>query len=162
MVIDTVHFKKALGSFTTGICNVSTFDDDSQKPVGLTVNSLASVSLEPPLLSFCLDRKSRTFSYFSKSDYFCVNILSQHQQEISLRFSNGTPDPWSMTRYDISDQGFVHIHETLCSIDCHVNQRIEVGDHVLMIGEVLRSSFSHNLEEKPLVYFRGQYIFPDK
>ncbi len=159
MVIDTIHFKKALGSFTTGICHVATFDHESQKPVGLTVNSLASVSLEPPLLSFCLDKKSRTFLYFNKNDSFCVNILNHQQQDISLRFSNGTPNPWSLTEYSLSEQGFVYIHEALCSIECHVRERIEVGDHVLMIGEVLRSSFSQDSSAKPLIYFRGNYIF---
>ena len=161
MVIDTIHFKKALGSFTTGICHVATYDHETQKPVGLTVNSLASVSLEPPLLSFCLDKKSRTFPVFEKNDTFCVNILNHQQQDISLRFSNGTPNPWSLTGYSLSDEGFVHIDDVLCSIDCQVKQRIEVGDHVLMIGEVLRSVFSKDTRAEPLVYFRGQYLFQD-
>lgn len=159
MVIDTIHFKKALGSFTTGICHVATFDHESQKPVGLTVNSLASVSLEPPLLSFCLDKKSRTFPYFNKNNFFCVNILNHQQQDISLRFSNGTPNPWSLTKYSLLGNSFVHIDKALCSIDCQIKERIEIGDHVLMIGEVLKSAFSEDPSVKPLIYFRGHYIF---
>lgn len=158
MVIDTIQFKKALGSFTTGICHVATFDQQDKKPVGLTVNSLASVSLEPPLLLFCLDKKSRTFPVFEKNDTFCVNILTNKQKDISLRFSNKTPNPWSLTAHSVTEDGFVHINEALCSIECRIKNRIQEGDHFLMIGEVLRSVFSKDTKAEPLIYFRGHYL----
>lgn len=157
MKAEATHFRKALGSFTTGICNISVYDQVSQKPVGLTVNSLASVSLNPPLLHFCLDKKSHIFDYFIDNDHFCVNILTAAQKDISIKFSNGTKDPWATTDYQIIEDQFIEIKDALTHIHCKITSRVEQGDHMVMTGEVLETSFHPDPDTKPLTYFRGNY-----
>ena len=157
MKVDTIQFRKALGSFTTGICNIAVFDQAAQKPVGLTVNSLASVSLKPPLLHFCLDKKSHIFDYFIDNDYFCVNILTSTQKDISIKFSNGTKDPWATTDYQIIEDHFIEIKNALTHIHCKITSRIEQGDHLVITGEVLKTHHHPDPDTLPLTYFRGSY-----
>ena len=86
MGIDPKKFRNTVGCFATGVTVITT-TDSLGKPVGLTANSFTSLSLDPPMVLFCLDRKVASFQAFSEGGEFAVNILSEDQKDISNRFA---------------------------------------------------------------------------
>ena len=85
MSINSKDFRSVMGTFATGVTIITTIDKG--KPKGITANSFTSVSLEPPLVMFCLGKDSTNFEAFMSSNFFAVNILSVHQEELSNKFA---------------------------------------------------------------------------
>jgi flavin reductase (DIM6/NTAB) family NADH-FMN oxidoreductase RutF len=123
---------------------------------GMTINSFTSVSLEPPLVLFCIDNKSANLSYFKKNKYFSFNILSQQQQELSSAFS--TPknsQKWFVAPYFFSKYGNPIFYDSLAFIECKRHKVIKIGDHHIIIGEIV--DFGKINNSQPLLYFSGKY-----
>ena len=146
-------FRNALGCFATGVCVITAKTDNGV--VGLTVNSFASVSLDPPLVLWSLDRASDRAEAFHIADYFAVNVLGEEQKELSATLAkkgaHAVPD-------DLLDPGPHHvpiIHGALAQFICSVEARYDGGDHVIFIGRV--QQFHHRDDGTPLVYYRGGY-----
>ncbi|MFY7777060.1 MAG: flavin reductase family protein [Elstera sp.] len=147
-------FRNALGNFATGIAIVTTRDADGQ-PVGCTINSFASVSLEPPLISFCLDRKAGTFTAFQTHSHFALHFLAANQEELSRRFAKAGEDRFGDLQ-PIRGLGDVPVLPgCLAHFECSVFDRIDAGDHVLILGQVEKLQAGSDLP--PLLYFRGRY-----
>ena len=83
---DVRRFRNALGCFTTGVAVVTARQDEGE-PIGLTVNSFSSVSLDPPLVLWCLDKKSDTLPLFEKATHFTVNVLREEHEDVSSRLA---------------------------------------------------------------------------
>ncbi len=141
---DRRAYRQTLGTFATGVCVVTIGEPGNG--LGLTINSFTSVSLEPRLILWCLDDRSDRYAAFNAADRFSVHILSEDQQPLSERFAFGTPTI-SAHEADLFDGA-------LGRLDCRVYQRIDVGDHQVMIGEV--ETFNSR-PGTPLLYVRGQY-----
>ena len=94
--IDTKHFRSVLGQYATGVTIVTALGDSGQ-PVGLTVNSFASVSLDPPSLLWSIDRSSDLFGEFSRADHFAVHVLRQGQQELSNLFATESGENFALS-----------------------------------------------------------------
>lgn len=145
------YFRQLFGRFTTGVAVVLT--DTGATPVGMTVNSLTSVSLDPMLLLFCARNDSRSATAVLETGRFTVNILAEHQQLVSKRFAG---------MYDAPDVGYLHhnnfvgIEDALAVFCCEVKQCFPGGDHKIIIGEV-RDMFGGEEVESPLIYFNGDY-----
>lgn len=154
MAIDRLEFRKALGCYATGI-TVITGLNAAGKPVGMTANSFNSVSLEPPLVLFSLDRKATHFSDFMQASHFAVNVLGEEQQQLSRTFSTSGIDRWDGLSYDQWETGSPILKGSLAAFDCSTEAKHEGGDHVIFVGRVLR--FAGNAEGRPLLYYRGQY-----
>jgi flavin reductase ActVB len=120
----------------------------------MTVNSFTSVSLEPPLVLVCIDRKARILEHFVTSDLFAVNILRENQQELSMHFARAGEDRFDSLSWYPGDTGMPLIPGALATLECAVYQRIESGDHTILVGEVM-SAIRH--EGRPLVYFSRAY-----
>lgn len=155
MTIDPREFRNTLGCFATGITVITTIDGEGG-PVGLTANSFTALSLDPPLVLFCLDRKSTSFEAFHRNRHFAVNILSASQQEISQRFARSGADKWSGVDFATGDHGCPILDHCLANLECDVDQVFEGGDHVIIIGRVQRLRRAGS-DDNPLVYFRGRY-----
>jgi flavin reductase (DIM6/NTAB) family NADH-FMN oxidoreductase RutF len=97
MTVDARDFRNALGTFATGVTIVTTMSKDGT-PVGLTANSFTSVSLDPPLVLFCLDRRSYSYGHFEKASHFAVNVLAAEQQAVSNHFARPSEDKWTAGR----------------------------------------------------------------
>lgn len=154
MSLDSRAFRDALGQFATGVA-VVTVKTPQGETVGLTINSFASVSLDPPLVLWSLDRSSDRFQAFMDADHFAVNILSDECLALSQRLSRkGERDlkdePASL---GIHDQPL--LSRALAHFECHVEARHEAGDHVIFVGRVLH--FAQGAPGQPLVYYRGRY-----
>ena len=123
--------------------------------VGLTINSFASVSLDPPLVLWSLDRSSDRFQVFMQAERFAVNVLSDECLTLSQRLAKKgerhlRDEPHFDGKHDVPV-----LERALAHFECKVEARHEAGDHVIFIGRVL--SFSHNADRKPLVFYRGRY-----
>lgn len=155
MTIDTRDFRNALGGFATGITVVTTLDREGS-PVGVTVNSFSSVSLDPPLVLFCLGRTAQSFPAFEAAPAFAINILADDQQELSGRFATRTlQDRWQGVAWERWETGCPILAGGLAALECDREAVYDGGDHVILVGRVRR--LASRTDGKPLLYFRGQY-----
>lgn len=153
--LDGREFRRALGQFATGIA-VMTTRDGAGRGVGVTVNSFTSVSLAPPLVSFCLDRSALSFANFMAAERFAVNVLAADQQAVSQGFARSIGDD-KFAGVDFVDGpcGSPLIADCLVWLLCRRHTLIEAGDHVIVLGEVIEVLPGRQAD--PLLYFRGQY-----
>ena len=158
-MFDPQQLRRVMGLFATGVTILTTRDADGH-PFGLTANAVTSLSLEPPLLLVCIDKKSETHPHFVTSKAFVVNILGEHQQELSSRFAKSGGDKFAGVSHATNLDGVPIIDGTLAHLECRIVETHEGGDHVIHIGEV------HSAEIRggaPLLYFQGKYrrLLPD-
>ena len=151
--IDQAHFRQVLGHFATGVTVVAGMDGD--EPVGLAVGSFFSLSLEPPLVGFCPDKTSTSWSRMESSGSFCVNILGDDQEDVSRVFASSAEDKFTSIGWRPTETGSPLIEGVLAWIDCDVEAVHDGGDHHIVIGRVRGLDIGH--EGDPLVFFRGGY-----
>lgn len=147
-------FKECLGCFPSGV-TVVTSTSPSKEPLGVTISSFASLSLDPPLVLFCLDHKARHYADFLASSHFVVHILSESQQDLSTRFSRSTEDKWQNLSYQLNAEDCPILANTVARIECSVENRVEGGDHMIFIGRVNR--LNYDSKKTPLLYHQSQY-----
>jgi flavin reductase (DIM6/NTAB) family NADH-FMN oxidoreductase RutF len=155
MSIDPREFRDTVGCFATGITVITTIDE-SGNPIGLTANSFTSVSLDPPMVLFCLDRKVASFEAFKAGSHFAVNILADGQMDTSNRFAKSGPDKWDGFEFDSWDKNCPILRGCLANLECSVSSIHDAGDHVIVTGEVSRMTHADG-ESNPLLYYRGRY-----
>lgn len=147
-------FRDALGHFATGVA-IITAHGPGGLPLGLTINSFASVSLEPPLVLWSLDRKSDRFDAYMKAEYFAVNILGDGNKTLSYRLSRKGEFTLEGEPLRVGKHGVPMLDCAIASFECKIEARHDGGDHVIFVGRVL--DFSHTSHGQPLVYYRGRY-----
>lgn len=155
MTHDTRKFRNALGCFTTGVAVITT-RLEGQEPLGITVNSFSSVSLDPPLILWSLDRKSDTLPVFEVAKAFTVNILREDHRDISSRLARqGDHGLEGLATRIGASNGCPMLEDALAHFECIVEARHEAGDHIIMIGRVLHYEYAE--DGRPLLYHRGSY-----
>jgi flavin reductase (DIM6/NTAB) family NADH-FMN oxidoreductase RutF len=152
---DARRLRDAFGCFGTGVTVVTAFDV-AGAPVGLTANSFTSVSLDPPLLLFCLDRRSRRAAVFQAAGAFAVNVLHAGQEALSTRFARGATadDHLADIEWEASE-GAPVLRDAMAVFACAKEAEHDGGDHLIVVGRVLRLDFRP--EQDPLLYFQGRY-----
>ena len=151
--MDNRHLRSVLGKFATGVTIITTIEN--QHPKGITANSFTSVSLDPPLVLFCLGKDSTNFQAFNVANFFAVNILSNQQTELSNRFAAFDGDRFDGVNWKIWETGAPILDYALAAIDCRKKEVIDAGDHIIILGEILRAEKLS--EQDPLIYFNGKY-----
>jgi len=153
MPFDAREFRNALGCFPTGVVVVaaragSTF-------MGITVNSFASVSLDPPLVMWCVDRKSRRYDAFTTVEEFTISVLSTNHEKVSARLA--TPGEHSLDGVSLieTQSGTPGLADALAVLECRREAVHAGGDHSIVVGRVVR--FAWRQTGRPLVFFRGRY-----
>jgi len=146
-------FLRACAQFATGVA-ITTVLDSSGAPHGMTVNSFTSVSLQPPLVLVCIDHKAGILDHFLKTEFFAINILRETQQTLSMRFARPGEDRFGSVEWYAGDTGVPLIPGALATLECSVFQRLDSGDHTVVIGEVV-NAIRH--EGRPLLYFSSAY-----
>lgn len=142
------YFREAMANYPTGV-SIVTATDESNTPFGLTVNSFASVSLDPLLILWSIDNNASTYDKFMEIDKFTVNILAENQAEIASVFASSKEDRFENCEWYYSEHNLPIISEAMASLQCNVFNKIEAGDHIILIGEI----FHIHVEEKaPLLY----------
>ncbi|GAA0638686.1 flavin reductase family protein [Kutzneria viridogrisea] len=146
-----------LGHFCTGVTVVTTVDGD--EPVGFACQSFAALSLEPPLVLFCPDRRSRSWPVIERTGVFCVNVLTAGQREVSARFGSRGADKFAGVGWTRSPGGAAVLDGALTWVDCAVRQVHPAGDHYVVIGEV--TALGPCVGQEPLLFYRGRYATTD-
>lgn len=148
------EFRSALGVFPTGV-SIVTARAISGRHIGITVNSFVSVSLDPPLISFNLAKSLESFRELVEVETFAVNILTEAQSKVSQGFACAGTDKWSCVTSSVGPTANPIIEPNLAVFECSKYAQYEAGDHLIVVGRVLR--FAVNENEAPLVFFRGAY-----
>lgn len=151
--IDAVELRRAFGTFVTGVTVITTWDAEGQ-PRGMTANSFTSVSLDPPLLLVCVSRNASSFPAFNASPAFAVNLLHEAQTDVSSLFASKSPDKFGAVSHDTIHTGAPVLTDCMTWFDCSVHDRVEAGDHVVLIGRVQAFGTSASA---PLGFCRGRY-----
>ena len=157
MTVTQSDFRKALGSFATGV-TVITVDHEGDVH-GMTANAFTSVSLDPLLVLVCVDHKARTHAHLQAKKRFGVNILAENQQAISEYYARPTAthqraEQEAGARFDRTTHGTPVLHGALAYLECRLHSAEDAGDHTIFIAEVedvvVRAG-------DPLLFFRGNY-----
>ena len=151
--IDQARFRQVLGHFATGVTVITAMDDDG--PVGMSVNSFTSVSLDPPLVAFCVGNRSTTWPRIRARGRFCVNILASDQEALSRIFAGPPASRFTGLGWRPSPSGAPLIDGALAWVEATVEAVHPAGDHTMVIGRVHQLDVAH--EGRPLVFFRGGY-----
>ena len=148
------HFRNTLAMFATGVA-VITAPRERGAPVGITVASFNSVSLDPPLILFSVDRRCQSLDDLCATPGYAINVLSETQQELSNRFAKANSGKWDGIVAARDGQGQVLLPGALATFECEPYARHDGGDHVIFIGRVVRHQARH--DGRPLVFFGGKY-----
>ncbi|MCK9509693.1 MAG: flavin reductase family protein [Pigmentiphaga sp.] len=150
------NLRQALGHFATGV-TIITSRDAAGQPIGVTVNSFNSVSLEPPLILWSLARRAYSFDTFATQRHFAVHILSAHQQHLSDRFARAGADKFADIELEEGLGGAPLLSDCAAVFQCQTEARYDGGDHLIVLGRV---QAYHTREHPPLLFYRGRYARP--
>jgi flavin reductase (DIM6/NTAB) family NADH-FMN oxidoreductase RutF len=162
--LDSWDFRQAVGAFTTGVTVVTTSDDAGVR-YGLTANSFTSVSLEPPLVLFCLAEGAPSLDGFVASEpggsgggspgkHFAINVLASDQEDIARRFARPAPDKFAGLAWRTGIFGAPLLDRCIAHIECKLEHVVPGGDHVIVIGRVHRVRV---YDGEPLVFHRSRF-----
>ncbi|MCE9569280.1 MAG: flavin reductase family protein [Rhodocyclales bacterium] len=150
---DRRTFRNALGEFATGVTVVTAHGADG-RAVGVTINSFASVSLEPALVLWSLGRESSTLAAFESCSHYAINVLAADQVDFSQRFSQSNRDDLANIDISIGTGGAPILPGCCAWFECRNEMRYPGGDHLIFVGLV--EGF-HRQDKLPLVFHRGRY-----
>ena len=154
--IDGQLFRAVVGSFPTGVTVVTAAATDGS-PRGLTSNAVCAVSLEPPLLLFCLDKRSGTLPVILETKAFVVNFLAAGRGDLATRFASPVADKFAGTRWEpspVAKGAAVLVDDIIAHAECTLHQAVEAGDHYILIGHIEAASCNGGV---PLMYLRRTY-----
>jgi len=151
--INSSLFKSVMSKFPTGVPIITINNNNNY--FGKTVNSLASVSLNPPLVLFSLKKKSSFLKDYKKSSFFGINILARKQKKLSISFSKLKPK-WGDTKFSLSKNNIPLIEGSVANLNCKNNKTIIQGDHIIFICKILEGKINTKL--RPLVFLNSNYL----
>ncbi|MCW7536889.1 flavin reductase family protein [Aquabacterium sp. A7-Y] len=149
------ELRQALACFATGVTVVTAWGADG-RPVGVTVNSFNSVSLDPPLVLWCLSRRSGSLAAFSRATRYAINILSDAQAGTAERFASKDMDRWASVAFRPGRHGSPVLDGAAAVLECASRRLYEEGDHLMFVGEV--EHCSRSAEALPLIFCAGRYL----
>ena len=165
MSFSPTDFRHTMGRFATGITVVTTLNGAEQHAI--TVNSFASVSLNPPLILICIDRHTEIHNFIATSGVFTVNILNAKQQPLSDRYAGRDPEKRTFfgdVPHYTGVNGCLVFKESIASIECRLYQTYDGGDHSIYVGYTENLTIhagletdSSMLESGPLLYYKSAY-----
>ena len=153
MAFDTRAFRRALGNFATGVTVVTAATEDGRK-VGVTANSFNSVSLDPPLILWSIDKRSSSHEVFEAASHFAVNVLAADQIDLSNNFARPKEDRFAEIEFEMGVGGSPVFADCSARFHCEKFQQVDGGDHWIMIGKVLAFD---DFGRSPLLYHQGAY-----
>ena len=154
--IDTRALRTALGLFATGVAVITTRARSGQL-AGLTANSFAAVSLEPPLVLWSLSQDAPSLACFTDADHFAINVLGVGQRPLSRHFASPRADKFSGIAYATGLGGCPLLEGALAQFECAIENTIPGGDHVIFLGRVSRAVYR---DGEPLIFATGRYWRP--
>ncbi len=155
-VTDARELRNAFGRFATGVCIVTT-RTASGLAAGLTVNSFSSVSLDPPLVAWCLGRQAPSLQAFLQADHFAVHVMAADQQALAMHFARPAADKFADVAQAIEPGlgGLPVLKDPLARFECHKASVVDGGDHLMFIGRVMRYAY---VDRAPLLFHAGRFL----
>ena len=150
---DLRELRTALGRFATGVTVVTTLGTGG-KTEGITANSFSSLSLEPPLILWCIGKTAPTHEIFMSCTHFAVNVLSAEQLTLSDHFATSSEDKFIGVEWRSGISGIPLLKNVLACFECQSYDQHDGGDHTILVGKV--ESFTHK-EGEPLLFSAGKY-----
>jgi 3-hydroxy-9,10-secoandrosta-1,3,5(10)-triene-9,17-dione monooxygenase reductase component len=155
---DDRRFREVLGHFATGVTIITATDDG--EPVGLAANSFTALSLDPPLVLFCVGNTSSTWPRIERAGTFAVNILGEGHEELSQLFASRGADRFSHTPWHAGVSGAPVLDEAIAYLDCALEAQYPGGDHTIVVGRVLDLDLREGA--RPLLFYQGRYTRMDE
>ncbi|MCQ4084040.1 flavin reductase family protein [Streptomyces sp. RB6PN25] len=146
-------FRRALGQYATGVTVVTARTTDG-RPVGMTANSFASVSLNPPIVLWCLSKNAPSLPHFTAASHFAINVLAADQHHLSRQFATPATDKFARAPVTVGTAGTPLLDGAVARFQCRTVQHIDAGDHVIVLGEVEQYEAPGG---EPLVFHSGSY-----
>lgn len=145
------QFRSALGKFSTGVTIVTVNGVDG--PIGMTVNSFASVSLDPPLVLWSALKSSHRFKYFDAEERFAVHVLSSEQEWMAKHFARHA-NSIEACDWQLSADRVPIINNVVAHFECEKHASVDAGDHAILVGRVVNATVC---DKTPLVFSGGQF-----
>ncbi len=152
-MIDHDEFRAVMGRFASGVTVVTSVNDEGQDE-GMTISAFCSLSLDPPLILFCVDHSASMYDSLAAAPGFIVNILSERQEPLARRFSGPDPNRFDGIGYTRGISGIAVLDDVLGYLECRRIATHRGGDHCIYVGEV---EVARATEGRPLLYYRGGY-----
>ena len=154
MTFDSQQFRSALGGFPTGVAVVTARAEDG-RPIGITINSFSSVSLDPPLVLWSLAKNSPNLAHIACGRRHIIHVLADHQDELAKRFASRVPDKFSGLSHESSQDNIPRLDECVATFECATRTLHEEGDHVIVIAHVQQID---QREREPLLFWGGKFV----
>ena len=157
-LVDRDVFRNVIGHFASGVTVITTRYEDVN--YGLTASAVSSLSLDPPMVLACINKRTGTSTAISNAKIFAMNILREDQQAIARQFATPHPDKFRETPIVFGELGVPLLSNILATIECRVVGEVTGGTHAVFLAEV---QAAHAEEGMPLAYYRGrmgQFVFP--
>ena len=151
---ETRKLRAALGRYATGVAIVTAIDASGER-AGVTINSFASVSLDPPLALFSLAHSLRSFDSFQRASALSITILNENQSDLALRFARAGVDKWAIAEIVVGENGVPCPAHGAARFECAPHARIAAGDHDIFVVRVER--FVASEEADPLIFYGGAF-----
>jgi len=158
IVPDDRRFREVLGHFATGVTIITATDDG--EPVGLAASSFTALSLDPPLVLFCVGNTSSTWPRIERAGTFAVNILGEGHEALSQLFATRGADRFSQTPWHAGVSGAPVLDDAIASLDCALEVQYPGGDHTIVVGRVLDLDLREGA--RPLLFYQGRYTRMDE
>ena len=152
--IEARRLRNALGSCPTGVVIVTAFDAHAGR-LGMTINSFTSVSLDPPLVMFSIDRRALGLPAWLRAAGYAVNVLAAGQEHVSNQFARARNDKWKDVRFAAGLHGAPLLEGALARFECSPHRTFDGGDHVIFCARIER--YTCDDDAAPLVFHRGRY-----
>ena len=151
--VDAAQFRQLLGRFATGVTVLTTRAPDGE-PIGMTASSVASVSLNPPLVLVSVDKAHDMHAALDLATHFVLNVLSAEQEALSRRFAATGAARFLGVSFRENEHGIAVLEGVVAHIDCEKQMAVPAGDHTVFFGLVVGGQAT---DKRPLLYYRGGY-----
>lgn len=148
--IDGALFRHTMSRYASGVTVVTVLDAEGH-PWALTANAISSVSLNPPLILVCIDKKANTYEALTRASYFAVNFLEASEEELALHFARHITDKFEAIPYEQGETGAPLLPQaSIAMVECRMYAQYPGGDHTIVVGEVLSAKVS---EGRPQIFY---------
>ncbi len=153
--VDAAAFREAMARFASGVTVVTARSPRDGRLAGFTASAFSSLSLEPPLVLVCLDRRADSFEVFSEAEAMAVSVLAHGQRDLALHFATKGIDKFAGQALEEGEAtGLPLVPGALAHIECAMHARLDGGDHVILVGRVVRAVIS---EGEPLIHYNRAF-----
>ena len=151
--MDPREIRNVMGHFATGVTVITT-KDKSGTPQGITANAFTSLSMDPPMVLICIDKKANCYDCFEESNVFAVNFLGEHQEHLSTRFATKGIEKFEGIEWRRGEHDEPLLEDAIGYVTCTIKHSYEGGDHTIYLGQILTAEASG---DRPLLFFKGKY-----